>query len=98
MSLGIFVNVIKLILHNLENTEFSTEFRVICSLIQLTLSTPHFGFQTAVALFCVNLRNLGVTLHKKTQSGKHGIFRGTLRGIFLKVLKSDSKLFQMVKI
>ena len=34
MSLRTFVNVIKLILHNLENTEFLTEYCVICSLIQ----------------------------------------------------------------
>ena len=56
------VNVINLISHNLENTEFLTEFRIICSFIPLTLFTPHFGIQIAVALFCVNLRNIGATL------------------------------------
>ena len=65
MSLRTFVNVIKLILHTLENTKFLTEFRIICSLIPLTLSTPQFGFQIAVALFCVNLRNIGATLYLK---------------------------------
>ena len=65
MSLRTVVNVIKLILHNLENTEFLTEFRIIYSLILLTRSTPQFGFQSAVALFCVNLRNIGVLLYLK---------------------------------
>ena len=65
MSLGTFVNVIKLMLHNLENTEFLTEYHVICSLIPLTLSSPQFGFQSAVALFCVNLRNIRATLYLK---------------------------------
>ena len=72
------VNVIKLIWHNLENKEFLTEFRIICSWIPLTLSSPQFGFQSAVALFCVNLRDIGATLclrlHKQENTEHSGNF------------------------
>ena len=98
MSLRTFVNVVKVILQNLETTEFVTEFRIICSLIPLTLSTPQFGYQSAVALFCVNLRNIGATFTLndtiwKTLNLPHNVPRN-----FFKSLETDSKLLQMVKI
>ena len=34
-------------------------------IIPLTLYTPQFVFQSAVALFCVNLRTFGATLYLK---------------------------------
>ena len=46
------------------------------SIIPLTHSTPQFVFLIAEALFCVNLRNSGATLHKNITIWKHGIFRG----------------------
>ena len=92
MSWKVLGNVFKLIGHSLENTEFLTEFRIIYSKVPFTLTTLQFMFQMAIPLFCVNLRNLRVTLHKKkTQSVKHGIFRGTFRVIFLNVLKLIAK-------
>ena len=57
--------MIKLIWHNLENTEFFTEFHRICSKVPLTLSTPQLMFQMSNALFGVNLRIIGATLHLK---------------------------------
>ena len=65
VSWRIFGNVIKLIGHNLENIEFSTEFQIICSKVPFTLSTPQLMFQIAISLFCVNLRNIKASLHKK---------------------------------
>ena len=64
MSWRIFGNVFKLIGHNLENMEFLTEFRIICSKVPFTLSTQ-LMFQIAVALFRVNLRNIRKTIHPK---------------------------------
>ena len=98
MNWRIVGNVFKLIGHNLENTEFSTEFRINCTKVRFTLSTPHLMFQIAIALFCVNLRNIGATLYQSiTQSGKHGIFGGTFRGIFSKVLKLISNCSELSK-
>ena len=65
MSRRIVGNVFKLLGHNLENKEFSTEFRIICSKVPFTLSTPQLLFQMAIALVCVNLRNIGATLYQK---------------------------------
>ena len=94
MCRRVFGNVFKLIGHNLESTEYSTEFRIICSKVPFTLSTPQSLLQMVIALFCVNLRNIRAMLHQKmTQSGKHGSFRGIFSS-----LNTDSKLFQMVKI
>ena len=86
MSLRTFVNVIKLILHNLENTEFLTEFRIIRSLISLTPSTPQFGFQRAVALFYVNLRNIGATFTLNDTIWKTRLFPRNIPRNFSKVL------------
>ena len=71
MSVESFVNVIKLILNNLENTDFLTEFSIICSSISITLSIPQFGFQSKVALFCVNLRIIKATLYLKLHNLKN---------------------------
>ena len=65
MSWRIVGNVCKLIGHNLENTEFLTEFQIISSKVPFTLSTPQLLFQMAIALVCVNLRNIGATLYQK---------------------------------
>ena len=84
MCRRIFGNVFKLTGHNLVNTEYPTEFQIICSKVPFAPFTPQLLFQIIIALFCVNLSNNGATLHQKmTQTGKHGIFRG----IFSKVLK-----------
>ena len=45
-----------------------SDFRIICSLIPLTLSTPCFVFQIAVAVLCDILRNIGAMLHQKWQN------------------------------
>ena len=86
MSLRTFVNVIKLIWHNLKNTEFLTEFRIICSLIPLTLSTVWVPKCSSI-IQCQLEEHRSDAFPLKTQCGKLGIFRGTFRGIFSKVLK-----------
>ena len=63
MTWMIFGNVIRLIWHNLENMEYLTEFRRICSKVPLTISSLQSMFQMAIKLFCVNLRIIGAGLH-----------------------------------
>ena len=70
------------------------EFCTICSFIPLTLSTPQFAFQSAIALFCVNLRNIGAMLYLKS----HNLENTGIPLYFLENPKTDYKLFQMVKI
>ena len=60
----IFGYIVQLICHNLENTKFLTEFRIICSEVPITPSSPQLMFRMAIVLFSVNLRNIGATLQK----------------------------------
>ena len=79
MSWRIVETVFKLIGHNLENTEFLTEFRIICSFCSFctfysTFDAPD-GHTIILCEFEVPRSNAS---QKMTQSGKHGIYRRKL--------------------
>ena len=90
MSLRNFWNGIKLTWRKLENIEFLTEFRRICSKVPLRHFTLDMMFQMAVALFCVNLRDVEATFQLKWHDLENTkIFRGTL-SIVLKLILNCS--------
>ena len=85
MICKIFGNVINLIGHNLEKTEFLTELRGNCSKMRTTnskfLETTPYGLSVILVKFEDDRSDASP---KMTQSGKHKIFRETSSGIFQK--------------
>ena len=75
MSLKIFGNAIKLICHDLEYTEFLTEFRRTCSRVVQTIPTAQKLSQKVWAYFCVrSLDHWSGGSYKSLHSQWHGIF------------------------
>ena len=85
MSWRTVVNVSKLILHNLENTD-GIPYNMLINSINTFYSTVWVPKCISIIL-CQFEDHQSDALPKMTQSGKHGIFRGKFRGIFSKVLK-----------
>ena len=94
MKWKIFGNLINVVGHNLENTEFLTEFRVTCSKCVQLIPTSQKLLKMVRALFWISLRIIGATRHLKL----HNLENTEHSAEFFKSPKNDSKPFQMVKL
>ena len=77
-----------------KKTEFLTEFCTISSKVPLTLFTLDMMFQKAVALFCVNLRDVKATFQLRWHYLEN---TKNIQWNFVFSLKTDSKLFKWYK-